>query len=188
MRSLTFSSVVIRIEDLLGAFQIPALARLLVPGNGDEPVDIIARDRALGRHRRHGFQPLQLLDRLFLDVLRHPGRFDLLLQLIDFVALVILAAQLLLDRLHVLVEVVLLLPLLHLLFHARLDVPVDLELLHLDLEDSADAGEPFDRRHDLEQVLLFVHADGQVRRNRVGQPSWVLDAERRDHRVIVQVV
>ena len=113
--------------------------RLLVPRHRDEPVEVVARDGGFGRHRRHRLEPLQLVDRLPLDVLRHPRLFDLLLQVVDLVALLVLAAQLALDRLHLLVEVVLLLRLLHLLLHARLDAAVDLELVHLGFEHGDDA-------------------------------------------------
>src|SRR5438309_1002609 len=84
------------------------------------------------------------------------------LRFIDLVAFFVLAAQFLLNRLHFLVEVVLLLRLLHLLLDARLDAAIDLELVDLDFENAGDAIEALDRRDDLEQVLLFVHADEQV--------------------------
>ena len=180
--------VVVLVEDLLGALQVAALARLLVPRHRDQPVEVVARDGRLGRHRRHRFQALQLLDGLLLDVLRHLGLFDLLLQIVDLVALLVLAAQFLLDRLHLLVEVVLLLRLLHLLLHARLDAAIDLELVDLDFEDAGDAVEAFDRRDDLEQVLLLVDADEQVRGDRVGELARIVDADGGDHRVVVQVV
>ncbi len=42
--------------------------------------------------------------------------------------------------------------------------------------------------YDFEQVLLFVDADEQVRGNRVGELAGIIDADGRDHRVVVQVV
>ncbi len=171
-----------------GLLQVAALLGLLVPGHADQPVHVVARDGGLGRHRRHRLEALQLLDGLLLDVLRHPGFFDLLLELVDLVPLLVLAAQFLLDRLHLLVEVVLLLRLLHLLLDARLDAAVDLELVHLGFEDAADAVQPFERRDDFEQVLLLVDAHHQVGRDRVGQPARIVHAHGRDHRVVVQVV
>ncbi len=44
------------------------------------------------------------------------------------------------------------------------------------------------RRDDLEQVLLFVDADQQVSGNRVRQLARIVDADGRDHGVVVQVV
>ena len=123
-----------------------------------------------------------------LDFLRHPRLLDLLLQLVDLVALLVLAAQLALDRLHLLVEVVLLLRLLHLLLHARLDAAVDLELVHLGFEHGDDARQALDGRDDLEEVLLLLDAHLQVRGDRVGQARRVVHAHGRDHRVVLQVV
>ncbi len=181
-------AVVILVEDLLGALQVAALAALLVPRHRDQPVEIVARDGGFGRHRRHRLEALQLLDGLLLDVLRHLRRFDLLLQIVDLVALFVLAAQFLLDRLHLLVEVVLLLGLLHLLLDARLDLAVHLELVDLDFEDAGDAVQPLERGNDFEQVLLLVDADQQVRGDGVGELARIVHAHRGDHRVVVQVV
>ena len=180
--------VVIFVEHRLGVGEVAALLALLVPRHRDEPVEVVARDGGLGRHRRHRLQALELLDRLLLDVLGHLRLLDLLLQIVNLVALLVLAAQFLLDRLHLLVEVVLLLRLLHLLFHARLDPAIDLELVHLGFEDAGDAVQPLERRDDLEQVLLLVHAHQQVRGNRVGELARVVHAHGGDHRVVVQVV
>ncbi len=181
-------AVVVLVEDHLGALEVAALLGLLVPRHRDQPVEIVARDRCLRRHRWHRLEPLELLDGLLLDVLRHPRLLDLLLELFDLVALLVLAAQLLLDRLHLLVEVVLLLCLLHLLFHARLDAAIDLEFVHLGFEDADDAAEALERRDDLEQVLLFVHTDEQVRGDGIGELARIVHAHRGNHRVVVQVV
>ena len=168
--------------------EVAILPCLLVPRDRDQPIEVVAGDGGLGRHRRHGFQALELLDGLLLDVLRHLRLFDFLLQLVDLAALLVLAAQFLLDRLHLLVEVVLLLRLLHLLFHARLDAAIDLELIDLDFEDAGDAIEALDRGDDLEQVLLLVDADEQVRGDRVGELAGIVHADGGNHRVVLQVV
>ena len=181
-------AVVVFVEHLLGVLEVAALLALLVPRHRDQPVEVVARHGRFGRHRRHRLEPLQLLDGLFVDVLRHPRLIDLLLQIVDLVALFVLAAQFLLDRLHLLVEVVLLLRLLHLLLHARLDAAIDLELVHLGIEDAGDAVQAFERRDDLEQVLLLVDADQQVRGDGVGELAGIVDLHRGDHGVVVQVV
>ncbi len=169
-------------------FEIAALLGLLVPRDRDQPVEVIARDGRFGRHRRHRFQPLQFLHGLLGDLFRHLGLFDFLLQLVDLVALLVLPAELLLNRLHLLVEVVLLLRFLHLLLDARLDAAIDLELVHLGFEDAGDTVEALDGGDDFEQVLLFVDADEQMRGDRVGQLARIVDADGGDHRVVVQVV
>ena len=180
--------VVVFVEDRLRALQVAALAAALEPGHGDEPVEVVARDRRFGRHRRHRLQALELLHRLLADVGRHLALFDLAPQVVHLVAAVLLAPQLLLDRLHLLVEVVLLLRLLHLLLHAGLDPAVDLELVHLGLEDAGDAHEPLEGGDDLEQVLLLVDSDDQVRGNRVAELARVVHTHRGNHRVVLQGV
>ncbi len=179
---------VVLVEDLLGADEIPAFLGLLVPGNGDQPVEVVARDRRLGRHRRHRLEPAQLLNGLLGRFLRHPCLVDFLAQFLDLVALVVLATQFLLDRLHLLVEVVLFLRLLHLLLDARLDAAVDLELVHFAFEHAGDAVETLDGRDDLEEVLLLLDADEQVSGDGVAQLRRVVDADGGDHGVEVQVV
>src|ERR1051325_3488265 len=54
----------------------------LLPRHGQQPIEIIARDRALGRHRRHRLELLQLLNCLVVHFFRHAGAIDFLLQLI----------------------------------------------------------------------------------------------------------
>ncbi len=41
-------TVVVLVQDRLGLLEVAALLRLLVPGDGDQPVEIVARDRGLG--------------------------------------------------------------------------------------------------------------------------------------------
>jgi hypothetical protein len=116
-----------------------------VPGDGNQPVEIVPRDRRLGRHRGHALETFQLLASLLLGLLRHPRLLDLFLQLIELAALVFLATQFFLDRLHLFVEVVLLLRLLHLLLDARLDPAVDLQLVHLGFEKAGNPDESLER-------------------------------------------
>ncbi len=176
------------VQDLLGGHEVLALPGLLGPRHGDEPVQVVARHGGLGRHRGHRFQALQLLEGLLLGVLRHPGLLDLLAQLLDLVEAIVLPAQLLLDRLHLLVEVVLLLGLLHLLLDAALDPLVDLELVDLALEDRAEAGQALLGREDLQDVLLVLHPEDEVGGDGVGQLARILHADCGEHRVVVEVV
>ena len=117
-----FQAVVILRENLFGPFHIFDLFGLLFPGNRQQPIEIVAGHGGFGRHGRHHFQPLQLLRSFFLRFLGHSSRFDLFLQFIDFALLA--PAQLLLDRLHLLVQVVLFLGAFHLPLDAALDVAV----------------------------------------------------------------
>ena len=181
-------TVVVLVEDALRAPEVAPLAAPLEPGHGNQPVQVVARDRGLRRHRRHRLEPLELLGRLLLDLARHLALVDLLAKLVDLVAAVLLPTQLLLDRLHLLVEVVLLLRLLHLLLHARLDAAVHLELVDLDLENAGDAHETLERGDDLQEILLLLDAHDQVRGDGVGQLARVVHAHGGDHRVVLQGV
>ena len=51
-----------------------------------------------------------------------------------------------------------------------------------------DAVQPLEGRDHLEQVLLLLDADQQVRGDRVRQPARVVHAHGGDHRVVLQVV
>jgi hypothetical protein len=95
------------------------------------------------RLRRHLAQTVELLLGDLLRFLRHAGRFDPLAELVDLLLAVVVLAQLLLDRLHLLAQVVLALGLADLVGDLRLDLARD--LLQLDLA-----------RDDLDQLLDAV--------------------------------
>ena len=76
---------------------------------------------------------LELGHRLALGLLRHAGGLDLLFHLVEIGVLVALA-QLLLDRLDLLVQVVLALALLHLALDAAADALLDLQDVDLAFE------------------------------------------------------
>ena len=166
------------VEDALGARDIAALACLFEPRHGEEPVEVVARHRGLGGHRRHHLEAFELDDGLLLGLFAHLRLGDFRLELVDLVAFVVFLAELLLDRLHLLVEVVLLLSALHLLAHATLDAPVDLKLVHFELERGRDAGEALHRVPNLEEVLLLVYGHDEVRRNGVGELAGIIDLHR----------
>ena len=122
--------VVIRVEHFLRGNEVLLDLGLLAPWNRQQPVEIVAHDRRLGGHRRHLPQLLQFMRRLLASFLRELGLVDLLFEISKFVAAFVVA-ELLLDRLHLLVEVVLALGLLHLALDARADLLLDLQ--HRDL-------------------------------------------------------
>ncbi len=84
-------------------------------------------------------------------------------------------AELLLDRLHLLVEIVLALRLLHLALHARADLALHLQHGDLALHERVDALQTLGDRRGLEDLLLVGDLDGEVRGDRVGQLRVVLD-------------
>jgi hypothetical protein len=96
-------AVVVLVQNLLGARQVLRLARGLLPGDANQPLDVVAGDRGFRRDRWHRLQAAQLLLRLLLDVLGHARRGELLLQVVDLVGPVFLASQLLMDGLDLFV-------------------------------------------------------------------------------------
>jgi hypothetical protein len=113
-------AVVVLVEHLRRERQVLLDLGLLRPRQVDQRVDVVADDRRLGRHRRHELQLLELGVGLLLGLLRHLGGDDLLLELLH-VGAFFAVAELLLDRLDLLVEVVLALALLHLALDAAAD-------------------------------------------------------------------
>jgi hypothetical protein len=69
------------VEDLLRERQILRDLGLLVPGNREQPVEIIAQDGRLGRHRRRLAQLLELVPSFLARLLRELGALDLVLDL-----------------------------------------------------------------------------------------------------------
>ena len=142
---------VLRIETLLGA---------LAPRDGEQPVEVVADDRRLGRLVAHALEPRELALRLLENALWHLGLGDLLPVLLDHRRLVL--TELLADRVELAAQDVLAL----LLLDARLDVLLDplphlheREALALELERQL---EPLANVDGLEQPHFLL--EGQVRR------------------------
>src|SRR4030095_8155828 len=74
-----FQTVMIRVQYFLCGSYVAHLFGLLFPGDREQPVEIIAGNRALGGHRRHLFESTKLGHRLFISIFRHSGGLDLLL-------------------------------------------------------------------------------------------------------------
>ena len=138
-------AVMVRVEHLLRLLEVVLDLGALAPRDRQHPVEIVAHDRGFGRHRRHLAQLLQLGDRLVARLLGELGVLDLLLELGEIV-LAVLVAQLLLDRLHLLVQIVLALGLLHLALDARADALLDLQDRDLALHQREALLQPARRR------------------------------------------
>src|SRR5205809_539085 len=182
-----FQTVMVFLEDLRGVFHVPDLARLLVPGHCQQPVQVRSRYGGFCRHGRHHLEALNFFHRLLVRVLGHLGGFDLLLQLIQL-GLLVFAPQLLLDRLHLFVEIVFLLGALHLALHASLDVPVYFDLLDLDLNDLVDLFHALREVHHFEELLLLFNAYGKVGAYVVSLLGRLHLLHRIEDRVVVDVV
>ena len=174
--------VVVAVEDLLRFLDVDLLLLGLVPGQREDPVDVVPHDGRLGGHRRHHLQLADLFLAAVLGVLRERVLGELLLQLLDLVLELVALAELLLDRAHLLVEVVLLLGLLHLLLDPSTDALLDLEDLDLGAHVAEHTLEPFGGIFDLQQSLLVFELHAQMRHDGIGQARRIVDrGDRHDH-------
>ena len=118
--------IVVGVENLFRLRDFNFSARSLRPGQHGQPLDVVARDRIIGRHRRHARQAPQFFQRFLLHLVGHAGGFDLLPQFFGVPLAFVLLAQFFLDRLHLLAQIVFALRLLHAILHFRLDLVAQL--------------------------------------------------------------
>ena len=167
-------AVMVVVEDLLRSLRSFLTLRLLVPGDGEQPVEIVAHYGRLRRHGRHLAQLLELVLGLLARLLGELGALDLLLDLGELI-LAFLVAELLLDRLHLLVEVVLALRLLHLALDARADALFHLQHGDLALHHAEHLFQPLGDGGRLQDQLLVGNFYRQMRGHGVGELGIVLD-------------
>jgi hypothetical protein len=178
---------VIGIEDALRLRQVDDLLGPLGPGQRHQPVQIRARDGVLGRRDRHLGQAIELAGRLLQHGLGHAGRLDLVAQLVDLLGLVVVLAQLLLDRLHLLAQEVFALVLADFRLHLRLDLGSqleDLELLDQDPVEQVHAGADVQRVEDL--LLHLSRQRRQARDDEVRQLARLGDVQRQRLQIVRQ--
>src|ERR1700691_2324933 len=148
-------AVMIVVEHAFGGEYVALHLGAVLPGNRQQPVEIVAHHRRLGRHRAHGAKLLHLAQRLVARLFGEFGLVDALFELGEFVAAVLALAQLLLDRLELFVEVVLALSLLHLALDARADALLDLENADFAFHVAEDLFQALGHALGLPQLLLL---------------------------------
>ena len=126
-------------------------------------------------------QLLQLGLRLLAGLLGELGLLDALLDLGGLVAAVLAFAELLLDRLHLLVEVVLALGLLHLALDARADALLDLQDRDLGFHEAHRLFEALAHGERGQHLLLLGDLDREMRGDGVGELGIVVDLAGRAH-------
>ena len=168
-------AVMIGVENLLGVLQVLDDLGRLAPRNRQQPVEVVAHHRRLGRHRAHRPQLLHFGVGLLPRLLAEAGLLDALLQLGDLVATVLGLAKLLLDRLHLFVEIVLALRLLHLTLHAIADLLLDLQDADLALHQAEYPLQALRHGVEFEQLLLLGDLERQMRGDRIGELRRFLD-------------
>ena len=168
-------AVVVGVEHLLREVQVLLDLGVLAPRDRQQPVEIVAHHRGFRRHRRHRAQLLQLGLRLLAGLLGELGLLDARLDLGGLVAAVLAFAELLLDRLHLLVEVVLALRLLHLALDARADALLHLQHRDLGLHEAHRLLEPLLDGERAQHLLLLGDLDREMRGDGVGELGIVVD-------------
>ena len=169
-----FEAEVLGVEQLLGDVQVLLDLGALVPRDRQQPIEIVAHHRRLCRHRRHLPQLLQLGCGLVAGFLAELGGLDALFEFAQIV-LAVLVAELLLDRLHLLVEVILALGLLHLALDARADALLDLQHRDLAFHEREAFLQTLGDGDHLQHGLLVGDLDREVRRDRIGELRIILD-------------
>ena len=167
--------VVVLVEDPLRLGQIEVLRAARVPGQLDDVLEEGPDDLGLHRLAPDPRQPAELA----VHFLPHFGgeleRGELLLQVAQIVALVVLA-QLALDRLELLAEEHLPLPLAQLLLDLRLDVFLRVQHADLPLDVHQHPAEPLLDAQGLQQHLPLLRRDVDVAGDQVGELAGLVHA------------
>ena len=169
------------LENALSFLDVELVLGVLEPRQREEPVEVVAHDGGLGRHRRHHLEFLDLALALLASLGGHLFLPKFFFQLLNLVLEFVLLAELLLDRAHLLVEVVLLGRFLHLLLDARADALLDLENFQLRAHVAENLLEPLGRVGRFEQRLLVFELDAEMSDQLVGQERGIVDRRDRGH-------
>ncbi len=151
------------------------------PGQLQQPVEVGAHHRVLARALGHALEALQFLARLLLDLLGHRRFGDRLLELGDLGRALLVFAQLLADRAHLLAQHVLAVAVVDRLLGARVDVARHLEHLDAVRQQIEQLVLPRLEVEHLEQRLLLRGGNVHQAGDQVGELRGAFDArERRD--------
>ncbi len=165
----------IGIEHFLRLADVLLDLALLAPWQAEQHVEIVADDGRLGAHRLHAPELLELGLGLLARFLRQLGLADLLGQLGNLVAAILVAAELVLDRLQLLVEVIFALGLLHLPLHAAADPTLDLQHRQFAFHEGHDHFEALERILLHQQRLLVGHLGVHGSGDGIGQFAGIVD-------------
>ena len=165
-------AVMVGVEDLARGGDVDALLGLLVPGQLQAGVEVVAQDGRLRRAERLLLQVDDLLEELLLDLLGELRVGDLA-AVAGRLALAVLA-QLLLDDADLLAQEGVLLVLGHVLLDAPLDALLHLQDLHLAVEQPVHLVQTLDRSDLIEDGLLVQHTHRDVLGDEVRDIAGVL--------------
>ena len=147
----------------------------LAPWQANERVNVITHNRGFSRHWRHELELLQLglsfLKRLFGQL----RSLNLLFKLFKIGA-VFAFTQLFLNGFNLLVQVVVALAFLHLLLNPATNTLFNLKNVNFRLKLRQKILETLGCIHNIEHLLLLLKLERQMRSNRIGQASRLVDA------------
>src|SRR6185312_511936 len=175
-----FETEMVGVEHFFGAGEIALHLAALLPRNRQDPVEVVAHDRGLGGHGRHGAQLAHFGQGLLASLFRQLGLVDALFEFAELVLALLALAQFLLNRLELFVEIVLALSLLHLALDAAADALLDLEDADLAFHVAENLLEPRGYGIRFEDFLLLGNFQREMRRQRIGQLRRVIDLVDRD--------
>ena len=148
------------------------------PWQHGQPLNIIAGNRVVRRHRGHARQPVEFLGGLLLYFVRHAGGFNFLPQLVHIALGFILLAQLFLDGLHLLTQIVFALRLLHLVLHFCLYLVAQLLDFQFLGQMVVDGLQPLcDFRRFQDFLLVLGGKKRQRRRHKIHQPARLVNVD-----------
>ena len=162
------------VEDEARVLEVEVVLGGLVPGQGEDPLEVAADDAVLGGRGRELGEPVELAARGAVGLLGEVGLLDLAAELRDLGLLLVAFPELILDRLQLLAEEVLALGVLHLRLHLGLDLRAELEHLELAVEDDGELAEARLDVRLLEQLLLLGRLEAHGRRDQVRERARVL--------------
>jgi hypothetical protein len=170
-----FEVVVVGVQHPFGVADVEVVGRLLGPGQLDQPLQVGADDAVLGRRGRQFRQPPELPVGRFARLLGQPGRLDFVLQFFDFGDLLVLFAELVLDRFQLLAEEELALAFVDFGLDLGLDLGAELDHFQLAGEDLREVAQPFGDVDFFQQLLLLGGLDPQRPGDQVGERARVVD-------------
>ncbi len=171
---------VVVIEDLARLFEPKPIDRAAIPGQVDDPVEIIAHDLRLGPVRMHPLEPPQLANRLFAGRTGKIRFLDLETVVVELVGTRIGLAELALDRAQLLAQEGLAVILGRGLggHHRPMKVGSGRDGLELALEQCVDLSQSREGVLDLEDFLGLFEAQAEIRCDEIGEASGTLHVRR----------
>ena len=168
-------AVVVLVEDLAHGRDVHVVGRGRRPRQVEDPVEVGAHHRVLGRPDLHRAQAPKLLLRDRLGLAGQSSLDDALLEPVEVALVAVVLAELLLDGLELLAQHVLALVFAHLLLDLGVDALAhlqDLELAREQAQHLADALLDLDR---LDELRLLLDGGVEVGRHEVGERAGGLD-------------